>query len=684
MNTPKFPCFLCFFCFTISAILINLSLTSSQTNDFVYDFCGTSGNFTINSTYSRNLNTLLSTLSSNVTQTDGFKNASIGQNPDRIFGLFLCRGDVSLQFCQTCAAAARNAALQRCPNQKESILYYEKCMIRYSNQSILGGLQTSPALFLTNPQNVSDRLDVFNRNLADLFVGLGREASRVPNGPKFSTGSANFSAFQTIYGLMQCTTDLSQSDCFRCLEGARANLPSCCNGKIGARVILPSCNLRYEVSPFYESRVPAIPPSPPPTPPRTISPVLPNGTSTPGGSNGNKKSRIVLAIVIPISIALVAMVTAAVCLLMRKKKRAVDSLDVDDITTSESLHFEFSSVRAATDNFSEANKLGEGGFGPVYKGILSNGQEIAVKRLSRNSSQGIEQFKNEVVVMAKLQHRNLVRLLGFSFEGEEKILIYEYVPNLSLDHFIFDPDRRAEMNWEKRYKIIGGIARGLLYLHEESRHRIIHRDLKAGNVLLDADMNPKISDFGMARLVVMDETHVNTNRVVGTYGYMAPEYAMHGQFSVKSDVYSFGVLILEIVTGQKVLTFEQSEHGEDLLSYAWRNWKQGTALELIDPALQGTCSANEVVRCIHIGLLCVQEDYADRPNMASVVLMLTSYSVSITLPSKPAFLISSKMDPIFSTVPEESVSSEPVQAMGAASPTPWSINDVTMTEIEPR
>ncbi|KAK9084934.1 hypothetical protein Sjap_025345 [Stephania japonica] len=149
----------------------------------VSEFCGTSGNFTINSTYSRNLNALMSTLSSNVTQTDGFKNASIGQNPDRIYGLFLCRGDVSLQFCQTCAAAARNAALLRCPNQKESILYYEKCMIRYSNQSILGGLQTSPALFLINPQNVSDRLDVFNRNLGDLFVGLGREASRVPNGP---------------------------------------------------------------------------------------------------------------------------------------------------------------------------------------------------------------------------------------------------------------------------------------------------------------------------------------------------------------------------------------------------------------------------------------------------------------------------------------------------------------------
>ncbi|KAK9092141.1 hypothetical protein Syun_027052 [Stephania yunnanensis] len=577
----------------------------------------------------------------------------------------------TLQFCQTCAAAAQTAALQRCPNQKESILYYEKCMLRYSNQSILGALQTSPPLFLINTQNVSDGLDVFNRNLGNLFVGLGREASRVSNGPKFSTGSVNFTTFQTIYGLMQCTTDLTQSDCFRCLEGARAYLPSCCNGKIGARVILPSCNLRYEVSPFYESRVPAMPPSPPPTSPN-VSPVFPNGTSTPVGSNRKKSSRIILATVIPSTIALIAIVTAAICLFVRKKKKAVDSLDVDDITTSESLHFEFSLVRAATDNFSEANKLGEGGFGPVYKGVLSNGQEIAVKRLSRNSSQGIEQFKNEVVVMAKLQHRNLVRLLGFSFEGEEKLLLYEYVPNLSLDHFIFD--RRAEMTWEKRYKIIGGIARGLLYLHEESRHRIIHRDLKAGNVLLDADMNPKISDFGMARLVVMDETHwLHGPRVCNAWPVLCEVRCVQfRRVDSRNCNWSEGPY------------FEQSEHAEDLLSFAWRNWKQGTALELIDPAIQGTCSANEVVRCIHIGLLCVQEDYADRPSMASVVLMLTSYSVSLTLPTKPAFLISSKMDPIFSTVPEDSVSSEPAQTMGTASPTPWSVNDVTMTEIEPR
>ncbi|KAF9610143.1 hypothetical protein IFM89_020275 [Coptis chinensis] len=269
---------------------------------------------------------------------------------------------------------------------------------------------------------------------------------------------------------------------------------------------------------------------------------------------------------------------------------------VDEISNVESLQFNFGTVRAATDNFSDANKLGQGGFGPVYKGRLLDGREIAVKRLSRNSVQGVIEFKNEALLVVKLQHRNLVKLLGFCLEEDEKLLIYEFVPNASLDHFIFDPIKRTYLDWETRYKIIGGIAQGLLYLHEDSRHRIVHRDLKAGNILLDAKMNPKIADFGMARLFVMDQIEDTTNRIVGTYGYMAPEYAMHGQFSVKSDVFSFGVLILEIISGRKNKCSFQSERAEDLLSYAWKLWEGGTALELIEPALKEQYSRTEVMR----------------------------------------------------------------------------------------
>ncbi|KAI5400987.1 putative cysteine-rich receptor-like protein kinase 16, variant 2 [Lathyrus oleraceus] len=188
----------------------------------------------------------------------------------------------------------------------------------------------------------------------------------------------------------------------------------------------------------------------------------------------------------------------------------------DDMTNVESLRFNFNATIVATNGFSNTNKLGQGGFGVVYRGELPNGQMIAVKRLSKNSTQGDEEFKNEVLLVAKLQHRNLVRLLGFTLEGRERLLIYEYISNKSLDFFIFDPIRKAQMNWEIRYNIIKGIARGLLYLHEDSRLRIIHRDLKASNILLDDEMNPKISDFGLARLFVIGQTQGSTNRIVGT------------------------------------------------------------------------------------------------------------------------------------------------------------------------
>ncbi|GKD43328.1 kinase RLK-Pelle-DLSV family protein [Tanacetum coccineum] len=252
-----------------------------------------------------------------------------------------------------------------------------------------------------------------------------------------------------------------------------------------------------------------------------------------------------------------------------------------NIGTAESLRYNFSLVKAATEDFSKNNKLGQGGFGAVYKGKLEDGQEIAVKRLATDSSQGDKEFKNEVLLVAKLQHRNLVRLLGFSIQGSERLLIYEFLPNASLDQIIFDPTKSTLLDWEKRYNIIKGIAKGLLYLHEDSRLRVVHRDMKAGNVLLDSEMKPKIADFGMARLFKpkvnsratqnrnVEPSHISTLRQyqnvffpVGN-GYMAPEYAMHGQFSVKSDVFSFGVLVLEMVTSQKNHCFRNGDSIED-------------------------------------------------------------------------------------------------------------------------
>ncbi|KAL5580195.1 hypothetical protein UlMin_012637 [Ulmus minor] len=304
--------------------------------------------------------------------------------------------------------------------------------------------------------------------------------------------------------------------------------------------------------------------------------------------------------------------------------------------------FDLATIASATNNFSSTYKLGEGGFGPVYKGTLVDGKEIAVKRLSRSSGQGLTEFKNEVIIIAKLQHRNLVKLIGCCIQGNENLLVYEYMPNKSLDFYIFDQIRGKLLDWSKRFQIILGIARGILYLHQDSRLRIIHRDLKASNVLLDSEMMPKISDFGLARICGGDLTEGNTNRVVGTYGYMAPEYASDGVFSVKSDVFSFGILVLEIITGKKNRGFFHADHTLNLAGHAWRLWKEGNALELIDESLVGSYSNSEVLRCIHVGLLCVQQHPEDRPTMSSVVSMLGNQT-ALAHPDQPGFFIAKRL-----------------------------------------
>ncbi|KAK1391758.1 Receptor-like serine/threonine-protein kinase [Heracleum sosnowskyi] len=306
--------------------------------------------------------------------------------------------------------------------------------------------------------------------------------------------------------------------------------------------------------------------------------------------------------------------------------------------------FDFTTLATATNGFSKNSMLGEGGFGPVYKGMLDEGKEIAVKRLSKDSRQGLEEFKNEVSCIAQLQHRNLVKLLGCSVQEGERMLVYEYMPNKSLDSFIFGKKKSNMLNWPMRYTIINGIARGLLYLHQDSRLRIIHRDLKASNILLDLEMNPKISDFGTARICGETETGANTTRVVGTYGYMSPEYATDGVFSVKSDVYSFGVLLLEIVSGKRNKNFTHLDHNLNLLGHAWRTYTDGNVLDVLDEFILKSCHEHEfeVFRAIQIGLLCVQQYPADRPTMATVVLMLTS-EIPLPQPKQPGFFIERKL-----------------------------------------
>ncbi|KAG6511099.1 hypothetical protein ZIOFF_029152 [Zingiber officinale] len=326
--------------------------------------------------------------------------------------------------------------------------------------------------------------------------------------------------------------------------------------------------------------------------------------------------------------------------------------------------YDLCTMKAATNDFSNENKLGEGGFGVVYKvgfqvflilpnykseinlrfcqGELQDGQKIAVKKLSRYSSQGPNEFQNELSLIAKLQHRNLVRLLGSCIEGDERLIILEYMENKSLDRFIFDKTKSPLLNWQKRLEIINGIARGLLYLHQDSILRVIHRDLKLSNILLDKDMTPKISDFGIARIFEGDGVLENvTTRPVGTFGYMAPEYLTEGVFSFKSDIFSFGVIVLEILSGKRNKIFSNTDASLNLLGHAYKLWKEGRSLEILDDTLDHSYPTAEILRCIRLGLLCVQDNYEDRPTLTEVVMMLASEDQLLTPLKQPTIMLAS-------------------------------------------
>uniref|UniRef100_A0A803NZ10 non-specific serine/threonine protein kinase n=1 Tax=Cannabis sativa TaxID=3483 RepID=A0A803NZ10_CANSA len=550
-----------------SILIISIGLNvGAIVPTYIYHICTNSTTYTPNSVYQINLRNLLSSLSSNASSES--HNTSAGESSSSpVYGSFLCRGDVNTTACHDYVTFAVEDVVKRCPVQKETMIWYEECQLRYSNRLFFGTVYESPRNYYLNPTTISTDIDRFNLLVGAIQLAATEAARGRQGDKKFATKEFDVDGLNSLYSLVQCTPDLNASSCGRCLTDAIKGLHRCCSGKLGGRVMFPSCNVR--------------------------------------------------------------------------KDQNIIGSDSNDLTNDvESLQFNFKSIETATSNFSDDNMLGKGGFGDVYKGVLLDGREIAVKRLSKSSGQGAAEFKNEVVLVAKLQHKNLVRLLGFCLEGDEKILVYEYVHNKSLDYFLFDPKKQSQLNWSIRCNIIEGIARGVLYLHEDSRLKVIHRDLKASNILLDRNMSPKVSDFGMARMFGQEQTQGNTIRIVGTYGYMAPEYAMEGLYSIKSDVYSFGILLLEILSGRKNSSSHIGDRTAGLVAYAWQLWNEKKVLDLMDPYLKDSCTPHEFMRYIQIALLCVQEDANLRPSMSSVVSTLKSEVPSLSQPERPAFISS--------------------------------------------
>ncbi|MQL75535.1 hypothetical protein Taro_007922 [Colocasia esculenta] len=352
-------------------------------------------------------------------------------------------------------------------------------------------------------------------------------------------------------------------------------------------------------------------------------------------ASGKNNTGLVVGLAVGISVFCVFLLVLGFIWRQRRKRSSwQDDEELLGISSRADM-FSYAELRTATEDFSPANKLGEGGFGPVFKGKLSDGRVVAVKQLLVASSQGKTQFVTEISTISAVQHKHLVKLYGCCVEGDKRLLVYEYLENKSLDQMLFGKHKRS-LDWSTRFEICLGTARGLAYLHEESRVRIVHRDVKASNILLDTDLIPKISDFGLAKLYDDKKTHIST-RVAGTIGYLAPEYAMRGHLTEKADVFGFGVVALEILSGRPNSDTTLPQEKVYLLEWAWQLHENNLELEIVDPTLS-SYSKDEAVRMFGVALLCTQSAPSQRPSMSRVVAMLAGDIEVATVTSKPTYL----------------------------------------------
>ncbi|BAT99504.1 Cysteine-rich receptor-like protein [Vigna angularis] len=552
----------------------------------------------------------------------GFGTAVVGTGPDTNYGLAQCYGDLSLLDCVLCYAEARTV-LPQCYPYNSGRIFLDGCFMRAGNYSFFNeytGPGDKAVCGNTTKKNSSFQ--------AAAKQAVLRAVQDAPNNKGYARGNVAVAGTtnQSVYVLADCWRTLDQRSCKACLENAYFSLQGCLPWSEG-RALHTGCFMRYSDTDFLNKEQ----------------------------ENGSSRGNVVVIVVAVVSSVIVSVVGVAIGVYIWKQryiqKKRRGSNDAEKLAKSlqnKSLNFKYSTLDKATESFHENNKLGQGGFGTVYKGVLADGREIAIKRLYFNNRHRAADFYNEVNIISSVEHKNLVRLLGCSCSGPESLLVYEFLPNKSLDRFIFDKNKGKELNWEKRFEIIIGTAEGLVYLHENSKTKIIHRDIKASNILLDAKFRAKIADFGLARSFQEDKSHIST-AIAGTLGYMAPEYLAHGQLTEKADVYSFGVLLLEMVTGRQNNRSIVSEYSDSLVTVAWKHFQAGTAEQLFDPNIELQEDNNsevkdEILRVVHIGLLCTQEVPSLRPIMSKTLKMLTKKEENLIAPSNPPFLDESTME----------------------------------------
>ncbi|VAH50829.1 unnamed protein product [Triticum turgidum subsp. durum] len=392
----------------------------------------------------------------------------------------------------------------------------------------------------------------------------------------------------------------------------------------------------------------------------------PNFTPTVRSAAAKKsKTGVIAGVVVGVAV-LGFVVLAGIFLWRRRQKRRKLSLEQEELYSivGRPNVLSYGELRSATDNFSPNNLLGQGGYGSVYKGKLTDGRFVAVKQLSEASHQGKKEFATEIETISRVQHRNLVKLYGCCLEGNKPLLVYECLENGSLDHALFGKGK-SSLDWPTRFEICLGVARGLSYLHEESSIRVVHRDIKASNILLDANLNPKISDFGLAKLYDDQKTHVST-KVAGTFGYLAPEYAMRGHMTEKIDVFAFGVVVLETLAGRPNYSTED-ENKVYIFEWVWELYENNHPLDMVDQRLE-EFDSEEALRAIKVSLLCTQGSPHQRPSMSRVVAMLTGDVEAPDVVTKPSYITEWQITGGNTTYMSTDVSGQPSSAPRPNSP----------------
>ncbi|KAL8211247.1 hypothetical protein R6Q57_005684 [Mikania cordata] len=517
-------------------------------------------------------------------------------NGESVYGLALCRQYLSKSDCLKCFDTAVKE-VRVCGNMNGGHAIYDDCDLRYENHNFYTEANVRGNVGVCGNQTSSQPtfIQTVKKLLSDLRIATPRKPDFYAASTREVTGSN-----VTVYAIAQCNVNISKRDCAECLSIRSETLSVCLSSTFG-RAIDAGCFMRYSNTAFFRNNQTT-----------DLRPFLKDG-------NSRTKKAIIGGVIGGVGLLMFVLVI----LLLHKSAISRGRQQGDKSTGATELLqgpmvYRHNDLIIATNNFSKENKLGEGAFGEVYKGTLIDGEVVAIKKTTMDSRRRKSFFNNELKIISNVHHRYLMRLLGYCNKGPHMFLVLEFMENGSLDKFLYG-EKQGSLTWRQRFDIIYGVARGLAYLHEQYHVTIVHRDIKSSNILLDKDFQPKISDFGLVRLLPEDKTHTNT-KAAGTFGFIAPEYAIHGHVSEKVDTYSFGVLVLEIISGKRCT--DDIENGSatcNLIDYAWNLYEDDIHVDLIDIALDSSEYIQEdVKKIIELSLMCTQTQASTRPSMSEI------------------------------------------------------------------